>query len=81
MPGLFPIQTVRPMAGVDLQEAHRRLGKLGVQAVLHQPRCGRGAALSVIFTAAHREADVERTVNAIGAALLGAAEGRLAVAG
>jgi 8-amino-7-oxononanoate synthase len=86
MPGLFPIQTVRPMPAVDLRAVHGRLGTMGIRTVLHQPRCGRGAALSVIFTAAHREADVERAVDAIGVALGGsprtwAGTGPLAVAG
>jgi len=71
MPGLFPVQTVRPGPGADLPAVHRHLRTLGVQAVLHRPRCGQGTALSFIFTAAHREADVERTVDAIGVALTG----------
>ncbi len=71
-PGLFPVQTVRPETGIDLRAVHRRLADLGVQAVLHRLRCGRGPALSFIFTAAHREADVDRAVYALGIALSGA---------
>ena len=70
--GLFPIQTMPSGTGADLRAVHRRLGDLGIQTVLHRQRCGRGPALSFIFTAAHREADIDRTVRALDMALSGA---------
>jgi 8-amino-7-oxononanoate synthase len=69
LPGLFPIQTMPPGTGADLRAVHRRLSDLGVKTVLHRQRCGRGLAISFIFTAAHREADVDRAVRALGIAL------------
>lgn len=69
MAGLFPVQTVQSLPGVDLRAAHRRLGELGIRAVLHQPRCGPGLALSFIFTAAHRRAEAEQAARAVGVAL------------
>jgi 8-amino-7-oxononanoate synthase len=69
MAGLFPIQTVRPETRHDLRAVHRHLLELGIQAVLHRPRCERGLALSFILTAAHREPDVDWAARAIGIAL------------
>lgn len=69
--GMFPIQTVRFSAGLDVAAIHRRLGELGVRAVLHRPRCGPGLALSFILTAAHHEADVHRAARVAGIVLSG----------
>lgn len=74
--GLFPVQTVQPDAGLDPLTVYRRLGELGIRAVLHRPRCGQGIALSFILTAAHREADVDRAADAIAIALSGRSGGR-----
>jgi 8-amino-7-oxononanoate synthase len=72
-PGLFPVQTAWPGPGADVRDVHRRLGELGVRAVLHAPRCGQDLALSFIITAAHRETDIDQAVRAIGTALSPAA--------
>jgi 8-amino-7-oxononanoate synthase len=64
-PGLFPVQSTGPGARLDLQAVHRRLAGLGIGTVLNRPRCRRGVALSFIFTAEHREADVARVVRAV----------------
>jgi 8-amino-7-oxononanoate synthase len=69
--GLFPVQTIKSPSGLDLRAAHRRLGELGIRAVLHQPRCGSGLALSFIFTAAHRQAEAEQAARAVGVVLGG----------
>ena len=71
MAGLFPVQAVRPRSGPDLRDVHQRLGRLGVRAVLHYPRCEPGLVLSFIFTAAHRRADADRAARALGIALGG----------
>jgi 8-amino-7-oxononanoate synthase len=67
--GLFPVQTIPPQDGLDLRDVHRRLANFGIRAVLHRPRCEPGLALSFIFTAAHRWAEVDRAARAIGVAL------------
>lgn len=69
--GLFPVQTIPPQDGLNLREVHRRLGELGIRAVLHRPRCEPGLALSFIVTAAHRRAEVDRAARALGIALYG----------
>ena len=68
-PGLFPVQSTGASAPQDLRAIHRRLGGLGIKTVLNQPRCRRGIALSFIFTAAHRQADVAQVVRAVEIAL------------
>lgn len=68
-PGLFPVQSTGASAPLDLRAVHRRLGSLGIKTVLNQPRCRRGIALSFIFTAAHRQADVAQVVRAVEIAL------------
>jgi 8-amino-7-oxononanoate synthase len=68
-PGLFPVQSTGAGARLDLQAIHRHLADLGVRTVLNRPRCRRGIALSFIFTAEHREADVARVVRAVEIAL------------
>jgi len=68
-PGLFPVQSTGAGAPLDLGAVHRRLGGLGVKTVLNRPRCRQGIALSFIFTAAHRRADVDRVVRAVDIAL------------
>lgn len=68
-PGLFPVQSTGAGAPLDLGAVHRRLGGLGVKTVLNRPRCRRRIALSFIFTAAHRQTDVDRVVRAVDIAL------------
>jgi 8-amino-7-oxononanoate synthase len=68
-PGLFPVQSTGLATGLSLEIIHRRLGGLGVRTVLNRPRCWRGIALSFIFTAEHRQADVAQVVRAMEIAL------------
>jgi len=68
-PGLFPVQSTGAGAQLDVQAIHQRLTGLGVSTVLNWPRCRRGIALSFIFTAQHRQADVARVVRAVEIAL------------
>jgi 8-amino-7-oxononanoate synthase len=68
-PGLFPVQSTGADARLDLQVVHLRLAGLGVRTVLNRPRCRRGIALSFLFTAAHRQADVAEAVRAVEIAL------------
>ena len=64
-PGLFPVQSVGTDAGLDLEVVHLRLAELGIRTVLHRARCRQGIALSFIFTAAHRRADVTQAARAV----------------
>jgi 8-amino-7-oxononanoate synthase len=75
-PGLFPVQSTGAGARLDLQAVHQRLAGLGIGTVLNRPRCRRGIALSFIFTAEHREADVARVVRAVEIALGACPAGR-----
>ena len=68
-PGLFPVQSTAAGTRLDLQVVHRRLAGHGVRTVLNRPRCRRGIALSFIFTAEHRQADVAQVVRAVEIAL------------
>jgi 8-amino-7-oxononanoate synthase len=69
--GLFPVQTLAPIAGVDPTELHRRLGELGVRALLHRDHLSDGVRLSFLLSAALAPADVE-----LAAAALARAAGR-----
>ena len=68
-PGLFPVQSTGAGAPLDPGAVHRRLGSLGIKTVLNRPRCRQGITLSLIFTAAHRQADVTQVVRAVEIAL------------
>ena len=68
-PGLFPVQSTGAGARIDLQVVQRRLAGLGVRTVLNRPRCRPGIALSFIFTAEHRQADVAQVMQAVEIAL------------
>jgi len=68
-PGLFPVQSTGAGAGLDVQVLHRRLAGLGVRTVLNRPRCRRGIALTFIFAAEHRQADIAQVVQAVEIAL------------
>jgi 8-amino-7-oxononanoate synthase len=68
-PGLFPVQSTGAGARLDVQGVHRRLADLGIRTVLNRPRCRRGIALTFIFTAGHRQADVAEVVQAVEIAL------------
>jgi 8-amino-7-oxononanoate synthase len=76
-PGLFPVQSTGAGARLDVQVLHRRLADLGVRTVLNRPRCGRGIALTFIFTAKHRQADVAQVMRAVEIALGARPSGRL----
>ncbi|ETX02642.1 MAG: aminotransferase class I/II [Candidatus Entotheonella factor] len=67
--GLFPVQTLSPMPDSDARLVHQRLLDLRVRAVLHRPRCKRGAAISFLITALHRFADIERAARVIAEAV------------
>jgi 8-amino-7-oxononanoate synthase len=63
--GLFPVQTRKPMPGVDLPALYGRLAHMGVQSVLHRKYEGDGAHLSFIMTARHRPEEIDVAVAAV----------------
>ena len=67
--GVFPVQILRRIPHLDARRVHNCLLDLGVRAVLHQPRCQRGVAISFLLTALHRFADIERAGRALAEAL------------
>jgi 8-amino-7-oxononanoate synthase len=62
----FPVQTLPSLSEVDPFALHQRLLGRGVRTVLHRPRCGRGARVSLLITALHSSASVDAAVEAIG---------------
>jgi 8-amino-7-oxononanoate synthase len=63
--GLFPIQTLKAIEGVEPEALHRRLLDLGIGALLHRSRSSRRPILSFLITAAHTRADIGRCIDAL----------------
>lgn len=60
--GLFPVQTLVPVPGLDAVSLHGRLLQRGIRTVLHRRRNGAQARLSFIITARHSPTDIDRAV-------------------
>jgi 8-amino-7-oxononanoate synthase len=60
---LFPVQPLG-FPGVDPGTVHARLERLGIHALLHRPTCGGGTRVSLIVTASHAAAAIDRAVQA-----------------
>jgi 8-amino-7-oxononanoate synthase len=63
--GLFPLQTLRPLADVTAPELHRGLTANGIRTILHRPICATRPRLSFLFTADHRLSDVDAALAAL----------------
>jgi 8-amino-7-oxononanoate synthase len=63
--GLFPVQTLAPVRGVDAFTLHERLLRAGIRTVLHQARNGDGAIISFIINATHSPDDIDRAADAL----------------
>jgi 8-amino-7-oxononanoate synthase len=63
--GLFPVQTLKAVTGIDPGSLHRRLLSLGVRAVLRSAQSASGAALSFVITALHTRSDIGRCMEAL----------------
>jgi 8-amino-7-oxononanoate synthase len=74
--GLFPVQSTGADARLDVQVLYRRLAGLGIKTVLNRPRCRQGIALTFIFTAERRQADVAEVARAVEIALGARSSGR-----
>lgn len=60
--GLFPVQTLARLDGIDAATLHERLLGDGVRAVLHHARHSYDARLSFIITARHQPDEIDRAV-------------------
>lgn len=63
--GLFPMQTLSPIADTDAITLHERLLKYGIRTVLHHSRHGHGARISFLITAQHRPSDIDKAVETL----------------
>jgi 8-amino-7-oxononanoate synthase len=63
--GLFPVQTLKPIPGVDAEPLYRCLLSLGVRAVLRSARHPPGVALSFLVTLLHTRSDISRCIGAL----------------
>jgi 8-amino-7-oxononanoate synthase len=63
--GLFPVQTLKAVTGIDPEPLYRRLLSLGVKAVLRSAGSASGAALSFVITALHTRSDISRCLDAL----------------
>jgi 8-amino-7-oxononanoate synthase len=66
--GFFPMQTLKPAAGIDPALLHARLSDLGVGTVLHRARNGGETRLSFLISTAHSTADIDAGTDALRAA-------------
>ena len=63
--GLFPVQTLRAIAGNDAVRMHQRLSRWGIGAVLSRPRSGGDPRLSFLITARHSSTEIDRCLDAL----------------
>jgi len=66
---LFPVQTLDPIPGLDPFALSQELFGRGIRTVLHRPRCGSGARVSLLITALHGTSAIDAAVEAIGATI------------
>jgi len=67
--GLFPVQTLARVFGLDPPKLHRDLAARGFRTVLHRPGCDEVIRVSVLITARHTPAQIDDIVGAIGGAV------------
>jgi 8-amino-7-oxononanoate synthase len=63
--GSFPVQTLLPVSGTDAAATHEYLLRSGVRTVAHHARNGQRSRVSLLITARHTPADIDRAVAAI----------------
>lgn len=63
--GLFPVQTLQPIAAIDTARLHTVLQESGVTTVLHRTRNDFAARISFLLTASHQFEDVDRAVEVL----------------
>lgn len=62
---IFPLQSLRLPDDIGALALHRRMSEMGIRAVLHRPACRPGATVSLIVTASHTPAEIDRAAGAI----------------
>jgi 8-amino-7-oxononanoate synthase len=70
---LFPVQSVRTPARIDVYAWHRRMAAHGIVSVLQRSRHGAGARISFVLTARHSLAEIDRAVAGLAEAMTGPA--------
>ena len=63
--GLFPLQSLKAIPGVDPEPLYHRLLSFGVRGVLRSARHAPGAALSFLITVLHTRSDISRCADAL----------------
>ncbi len=69
--GLFPVQTLAPISGLDAPTLHERLFRSGIRTVIHHARNGDDALISFVINAGHSPDDVDRAADALAAVTSG----------
>ena len=64
--GMFPVQTLPPISGIDVLTMHDRLRSAGISTVLHRHRRGDAARISFLITARHDFDEIDRAADAVG---------------
>lgn len=67
--GLFPVQVLKPIAGMSGQMLHERLLRKGVRTLLQRGDTEGEARVGFVLNARHRLADVDRAVQALAQAI------------
>lgn len=67
--GLFPVQTLPAIAGVDPAFLHLLLLERGVKTVLHRPHNGAAPRVSLLITARHRRSELDAAAEALAHAI------------
>jgi 8-amino-7-oxononanoate synthase len=63
--GLFPVQTLQAVPGIDPERLYRGLLSFGVRAVLRSARHAPGAALTFLINVLHTRSDISRCMGAL----------------
>jgi 8-amino-7-oxononanoate synthase len=74
--GLFPMQTLHPLPGVDAALMHSGLLREGIKTVLHRRGGDKTPLLSFIITARHRDDEIEWAAETLGSIVSGQRKGR-----
>lgn len=67
--GMFPVQTLMPLPGLDAGMLYERLLRLGVRTVLHRARNGHGARLSFLLNALQSTDDIDHAADTLAFAM------------
>ncbi len=63
--GRFPVQTLKPVSGLDPVRLHEELLQRGIRAVLHDARDGFRGQISFLITALHQFQDIDKATEAV----------------